>query len=338
VRDLSKASAWELLGLLRRIPFRRSDRHLVAAPLYHATASGFAGIHLALGSTLHVMEKFDPVEFLATVDREKITTSALVPTMLRAILEIPAEQRAKFDARSLRIIVSTGSALPEGLERAAGETFGDVLYDLYGSTEMGYVTVATPQDKRACPGTIGLPIPGVEVALLDDRRQPVPDGEVGELFAKSRLTVEGYHANEAATKESRFGDYFSVGDLAIRDPRGYLKLVGRKTDMVISGGMNIYPAEIEAVLAAHPAIREAAVIGVPDEKWGETLVAFVVPKDRAEIPADGELIDFCKKSLAGYKVPRRFERAAGLPRNPTGKVLKQDLRAQVVGSAGATPV
>jgi len=329
VRDLSKAGLPAAVGLLRRVPFRVADRHLVAAPLYHATGSGFAAIHLELGGTLHVLEMFDPLAFLAAVDRERITTSALVPTMLRAILELPAAERSKFDVSSLRIIITTGSALSESLEHAARETLGDVLYDLYGSTEMAYVSVATPDDKRACPGTIGRAIPGVDVVLLDGDRRPVPDGEVGELFARSSLTVEGYHGNDAASRESRYGDYFSVGDLAVRDSRGYLKLVGRKTDMVISGGMNVYPAEIEAVLSAHPAIREAAVIGVPDEKWGEALVAFVVRKPGATLPADEELVAFCRQSLAGYKVPRRFERVSELPRNPTGKVLKQELRARV---------
>jgi fatty-acyl-CoA synthase len=328
VRDLVRASPTEMLGLLRRVPFRRSDRHLVAAPLYHATGSGFATIHLSLGATLYILEKFDPIAFLATADREKITTSALVPTMLRAILEQPAEERAKFDTTSVRMIVTTGSPLPEGVFVAACETFGDVVYDLYGSTEMGHVAVASPENKRACPGTIGRPIPGVDVLLLDDRRHPVPDGEVGELFARSSLTIEGYHGDDAATRASRFGDHFSVGDLAVRDSRGYLQLVGRKTDMVISGGMNVYPAEIEAVLGAHPAIREAAVIGVPDETWGEALVAFIVFRTPAEVPANEELIAFCKKSLAGYKVPRRFERVDELPRNPTGKVLKRELRAR----------
>jgi fatty-acyl-CoA synthase len=164
--------------------------------------------------------------------------------------------------------------------------------------------------------------------LLDGRRHPVPDGEVGELFARSSLTIEGYHGNDAATRSSRCGDHFSVGDLAVRDSGGYLHLVGRKTDMVISGGINVYPAEIEAVLAAHPAIREAAVIGVPDETWGEALVAFIVPHRSAAIPRTEELIAFCKNSLSGYKVPRRFEPIDELPRNPTGKVLKGELRAR----------
>ncbi|MET0154371.1 MAG: AMP-binding protein [Candidatus Binatia bacterium] len=331
VRDLSKASVAALAGLLRRVPFRRSDRHLVAAPLYHATASGFATLHLGLGSTLTILERFEPIDFLRSVDQERITTSALVPTMLRTLVDVPAAEASRFDVSSLRILVSTGSTLGESLERAVHERFGDVLYDLYGSTEMGHVTVATPQDKRACPGTIGRPFPGVDVVLLDDQRRPVPEGQIGEVFARSSLTVEGYHGDEAATRQSRHGEYFSGGDLAVRDARGYLKLVGRKTDVIISGGVNLYPAEIEAILAAHPAIREAAIVGKPDEKWGESPVAFVSAEPGAAIPTDEELVEFCKRSLAGYKVPRRFERVEALPRNPTGKVRKHELRARLRG-------
>jgi long-chain acyl-CoA synthetase len=328
VREVSRSGFAALLGLLRRVPLRRSDRHLVAAPLYHATGAGFALIHAALGATIYVPRRFEPLEFLRLVDRERITTSALVPTMLQALVELPAEQRRQYDASTLRILVTTGSALSDALEKAVRTTFGEVLYDVYGSTELAHVTVATPADKRACPGTIGRPVPGVDVVLLDDERKPVADGEVGELFARSDLAIEGYHGDESATGGSRFGDYFSVGDLAVRDPRGFLKLVGRKTDMVISGGMNVYPAEIEAVLAAHSAIREAAVVGVPDEKWGERVVAFVVAKPGATLPSDAALVRFCKKSLAGYKVPRRFGRLHELPRNPTGKILKKDLCAR----------
>ena len=330
VRDLSKAGVAPLLGLLRRIPLRRSDRHLVAAPLYHATASGFATLHLGLGATVVILEKFDPIDFLRAVDRERITTSALVPTMLRALVDVRVPEASRFDLSSIRILVSTGAALGEPLERAVRARFGDVLYDLYGSTEMGHVTVAAPDDKRASPGTIGRPFPGVDVMLLDEHRNPVPDGQIGELFAKSSLTIEGYHGNETATRQARHGEYFSVGDLAVRDAQGYLKLVGRKSDVVISGGVNLYPAESEDVLASHPAIREAAVVGMPDEKWGESLVAFVVAEIGAVVPADDELVRFCKRSLASYKVPRRFERVAALPRNPTGKVRKDELRARLL--------
>jgi fatty-acyl-CoA synthase len=328
VRDLARAGMRPLLDFLRVVPLRRSDRHLVAAPLYHATGSGFATIHISLGATLFLMPHFDPREFLRIVARERITTTALVPTMIRTILQLPEDERRAHDVSSLRVMVSTGSALSEALKQSAREYFGEVIYDLYGSTEMGWVTVATPADQRRKPGSVGRPVPGTDVVILSEDRRPLPDGEVGELFARSELTVEGYHGNAEATAESRWGDHFSVGDLAVRDSEGYIRLVDRKTDMVISGGMNIYPAEIEKVLAAHPKILDAAVVGVPDEHWGEALVAFIVARP-GTAPEEAEVSEHCRRELAGYKVPRRFRFVTELPRNPTGKVLKNELKARV---------
>lgn len=330
VRDLARGGLGTILNLLSVVPFRRSDRHLVAAPLYHATGSGFATIHVTLGATIYVLEHFDPIRFLEMVDREKITTTALVPTMLRRVLELPSELRNRYDVSSLRVIICTGSPLTPKLKEQAREALGPVVYDLYGATEMGWVTVATPEDQLRKPASVGRAVPGTEVVLLSGKREPVPDGEIGELFAKNDLTIEGYHANEEATRKSRWNGYFSVGDLAVRDADGYITIVDRKTDMVISGGMNIYPAEIEAVLLTHPKVFEAAVVGVPDEEWGESLVGFFVPREGQEV-SDEELIAFCREHLAGYKVPRRFHRLAELPRNPTGKVLKKELRGQVTG-------
>jgi fatty-acyl-CoA synthase len=327
VRDLSGAGIGTLIQLLRIVPFRRSDRHLVSAPLYHATGSGFATTHIGLGATLLLMDKFDPVEFLRFVDREKITTTALVPTMLRSILMIPEEERRKYDVSSMRVIICTGSALPQRLKEESRAYFGDVLYDLYGSTEMGWVTVATPQAQREKPGSIGKAVPGTEVALISEAGEPVPDGQVGELFAANKLLIEGYYKNDEATRKSRWRNLFSVGDLAVRDAQGYITLVDRKTDMVISGGMNIYPAEVEDALVSHPKVLEAGVIGVPDEHWGEALLAFVVPRPGESITED-EMMDHCRKSLAGYKIPRKFHLLEELPRNPTGKILKQVLKAK----------
>ena len=328
VRDLSKSGLGSLLDLLSVIPLRQSDRHLVAAPLYHATGSGFATIHITLGATLHLMEHFHPVEFLQIVSREGITTTALVPTMLRAIVSLPDEERRRYDVSSLRVIVCTGSRLPEDLKKIAREWLGPVLYDLYGATEMGWVTVATPQDQVRRPCSVGRPVPGTDVVLLREDRTPATDGDVGELFARNRLTVEGYYRNPDATEKSRWGEYFSVGDLAVRDPDGYVTLVDRKTDMVISGGMNIYPAEIEQVLAQHPGVADAAVIGVPDEYWGESLLAFVVPRP-GHSPDEGDIIAHCRRTLSGYKVPKRIQFVPELPRNPTGKILKKELRKQL---------
>ena len=327
VRDAAKAGIGTLVELLRMVPFRRSDRHLVAAPLYHATGSGFLTIHIGIGATVVMMDKFDPVEFLRLVDQEKITTTAVVPTMLRAILMLPAKEREKYDVSSMRIIICTGSALPENLKKESRAYFGEVLYDLYGSTEMGWVTVATPEAQREKPGSIGKAVPGVDVVLLSEEKKPVATGEIGELFASNKLVIEGYHKNEKATRESTWEGYFSVGDLAIRDEQGYITLVDRKTDMVISGGMNIYPAEIEQVLMSHPKVLEAGVIGVPDEHWGEALLACVAARPGEAVTED-ELMDFCRKSLAGYKIPRKFQLLDELPRNPTGKILKKELRSR----------
>ncbi|MFQ5456971.1 MAG: class I adenylate-forming enzyme family protein, partial [Myxococcota bacterium] len=333
VRDAAKAGIGTLVELLRMIPFKRSDRHLVAAPLYHATGSGFLTVHIGLGATIVMMDKFDPVEFLRIVDREKITTTALVPTMLRSILLLPESERSKYDVSSMRVIVCTGSALSQKLKDQSRAYFGESLYDLYGSTEMGWVTVATPEAQRDKPGSIGKAVPGVDVVLLSEEKKAVGPGEIGELYAKNKLLIEGYHKNDQATRDSTWKGYFSVGDLAVRDEAGYITLVDRKTDMVISGGMNIYPAEIEQILTSHPKVLEAGVIGVEDEHWGEALLACVVAQPGGSITVD-ELMDFCRKSLAGYKIPRRFELLEELPRNPTGKILKKELRARF-GSAGA---
>ncbi|MEA2626358.1 MAG: fatty-acyl-CoA synthase [Candidatus Binatota bacterium] len=327
VREIARTGIGSFLDFLRVIPLRRSDRHLVAAPLYHATGSGFALLHASLGSTLVLLRTFDPRVFLRTVHEHRITTTAVVPTMLRSILSLPPDERERYDLSSLRVVVSTGSALPPALKEDARALLGDVVYDLYGATEMGWVAVATPDDVRSRPETVGRIVPGTDVVLLSDDRQPVPPGQVGELFARSAFTIEGYHGNEAATLASRWGDYFGVGDLAVLDADGYLTLVDRKADVVISGGANVYPAEVERVLSAHPAVREAAVVGRPDEHWGEALVAFLVPaaQDR---PVDDALIEHCRRHLSGYKVPRIFRWIDELPRNPTGKVLKKELRAR----------
>jgi fatty-acyl-CoA synthase len=241
---------------------------------------------------------------------------------------LPEAERAKHDVSSMRVIICTGSALPQKLKDMSREYFGESLYDLYGSTEMGWVTIATPQDQIARPGSVGKAVPGTLVELIGEDGRPVADGQVGELYAKNKLLVEGYHKNEEASKKALWGEYFSVGDLATRDQDGYIQIVDRKTDMVISGGMNIYPAEIEDVLVSHPKILEAGVVGVPDEKWGEAMVAFVVPSPGKTLTED-EVMDHCRKSLAGYKIPRQIRFVEELPRNPTGKILKKELKARL---------
>ena len=249
--------------------------------------------------------------------------------MLHRVLEVPAETRRKYDTRSLRARFSGGAPLPAPVAIDFMDAFGDVVFNFYGATETGLVTLAKPQDLRDAPGTIGKAIPGNEIRLLDDDKREVGDGSVGELFVKNKLLVAGYHDDENATSESMVAGFFSVGDLARRDRDGNYFIEGRKRDMVISGGVNVYPAEVEGVLEAHPDIAEVAVVGVPDREWGERVRAFVVRRGGSTVD-EGALKNFAKERLAGPKVPRDFVFIDALPRNPTGKVLKRELRERAV--------
>ncbi|MDB4994859.1 MAG: O-succinylbenzoic acid--CoA ligase, partial [Myxococcaceae bacterium] len=226
--------------------------------------------------------------------------------------------------------------LPGPLALEVMDRFGDVLFNFYGATETGLVTLAKPQDLRASPGTIGKVVPGNEIRLLDDAGHEVPPGTVGELYVLNKMLVAGYHQDEAATQESMREGFFSVGDLARCDRDGRYFIEGRKRDMVISGGVNVYPAEVEGVLEAHPAIAEVAVVGVEDPEWGERVRAFIVKRAGMTID-EGELRAFVRERLAGAKVPRDFVFLDALPRNPTGKVLKRELRTGQAYTAPSAP-
>ena len=220
---------------------------------------------------------------------------------------------------------SGGAPLPAPLAIDFMDAFGDVLFNFYGATETGLVTLAKPADLRAAPGTIGKALPGNEIRLLGEDGREVKPGEVGELYVKNKMLVAGYHNDDDATRASMVDGFFSVGDLARRDASGHYFIEGRKRDMVISGGVNVYPAEVEGVLEQHPDVAEVAVIGVPDREWGERVRAFVVKKAGASLD-EGALKAFVRERLAGPKVPRDFVFIDALPRNPTGKVLKRELR------------
>jgi fatty-acyl-CoA synthase len=207
--------------------------------------------------------------------------------------------------------------------------FGDVLFNCYGATETALVTMAKPEDLRAAPGTIGKVLPGNEVRLLDDAGREVGVGEVGELYARNKMLVAGYHNDDESTRSSMRDGFFSVGDLARKDRDGRYFIEGRKRDMIISGGVNVYPAEVEAALEANPEVAEVAVVGVDDREWGERVKAFVVRKKGSSLD-EGALKLWCRERLAGPKVPREFAFLDVLPRNPTGKVLKRELRAMTV--------
>lgn len=324
VRTFGRDAHLAYLYMLAELPVRADDRHLAVCPLYHSTAFAFATITLLLGGSVHVERRFDAQHTLEVIARERITTTAMVPTMLHRLLQLPPATLAAHDTRSLRAILSGGAPLSGTLAREVCEAFGHVLYNFYGATETGINTVATPEELLRAPGTIGHAVGGNDLRILDDDGHPVPDGATGELFVKNSMLVR-YHRDDEATRASMRDGHFSVGDLAHRDRHGLFHLDGRKRDMLISGGVNVYPAEIEEVLASHPSIAEVAVVGAPDPDLGERVRAFVALRIGASASAE-EIVAFARTKLSGPKLPREIVFLEELPKNPTGKILKRELR------------
>jgi acyl-CoA synthetase (AMP-forming)/AMP-acid ligase II len=313
-----------LIALLSKIPLRTGDTTLIAAPLFHAWGLGHFALGMLFGSTLILRRRFDPEETLRIIEEEQITVLALVPVMLQRIMELPETTRRRYDTSSLRVIALSGSALSGELATRAMDAFGDVLYNLYGSTEVAWVSIATPADLRAAPGTVGRPPLGTVIKLVDDDGNEVPAGQTGRIFVGNGLLFEGYTGG--GSKDVLEG-LMSIGDVGHFDEEGRLFVDGRDDDMIVSGGENVFPQEVEELLAEHPAVAEASVVGVPDDKFGQRLKAFCVLRDGQEATAE-QLKDHVKHHLATYKVPRDIEFLDQLPRNATGKVLKRELRQQ----------
>ena len=326
-RSLRQTGLEAFAEMALRVGMRHDDRHLVVCPLYHSGAVAFANLMLALGASLHVREQFDAEAFLADITKHQISSAFVVPTMLVRLLELPEATRARYDTSSLRWVMSGAAPLAPETAARFQAAFGPVLWNFYGATETGLVTLAGPDDHVARPGTVGRRLRGNELRILDEAGKPVAPGEVGELYVRNAMLIAGYHRDEGATRSAMRDGFFSVGDLARIDEDGYLYLASRTHDMVISGGVNIYPREIEDRLHEHPAVAEAAVVGLPDAEWGEVVTAFVVPRAGAALEAE-EIRGFCRETLAGFKGPRRVEIVNDLPRSPTGKVLKRQLVAE----------
>ncbi|MFL6124083.1 acyl-CoA synthetase [Actinophytocola sp.] len=307
---------------LDRIPLRAGECTVMAAPLFHGTGLSQFLLSFALGSTVVLRRRFDPEATLGAVQDNAATALVLVPTMLRRILDLGAEILGKYDTSSLRIIFCAGSALPPELGNRATEAFGDVVHNLYGSTEVAVATVATPQDWRRAPGTVGRAPVGCRVALYDeDGRKITAPHVVGRVFVGSMLSFEGY--TDGRHKEVIDGLLCS-GDLGHFDDDGLLFIDGRDDDMIVSGGENVFPGEVENLLVEHPGVVEAAVVGVPDDEYGQRLVAYVVT--RPGVTVDGEeLKAYVKGNLARFKAPREIVFVDELPRNATGKLLKDKL-------------
>ena len=325
VRRFPKEQREAVMRFVLETPMHANDRHLVVCPMYHSTAFGFIAMNLAIGATLVIAPRFEPTEVLALIERERITSTAMVPTMLHRLAELPDEVIQRYDTRSLRAVFSGGAPLSGTLARRFMERFGHVLYNFYGATETGINTLATPEELLCSPGTIGHGVPGNEIRLLDDEGRDVPRGQTGELYVRNSMLVKGYHRDEGATRASMRDGFFSVGDLAHEDDNGLFHIDGRKRDMIISGGVNVYPAEVEETLMRHPAIAEAAVVGVPDDEWGERVRAFVSLRS-GEHATEQDIVAWAKREMGGPKVPREVIVLPELPKNPTGKILKRELR------------
>ncbi|HLZ58854.1 MAG TPA: AMP-binding protein [Ktedonosporobacter sp.] len=324
----------EIISIIQAFELADSDVHLLAGPYYHSAPSAFATIHILLGSTIVIMPKYDPVLAFELIDRHKITTTFMAPTLLQRLVDVPEEVFSRYDVTSLRSIILGGAPCPYALKVRAIARFGERIWEFYGATETAIVTILRPEDQLRKPGSCGQVGPGQEIRLLDAAGNEVPNGTPGEMWSSYSSLAEYYNKPEATARSMRDG-FFSVGDIAYRDEEGYYYICDRKIDMVISGGVNIYPAEIEAALSAHPAIADVAVIGVPDPLWGESVKAVVELHPGASASAD-ELIAFCGERLADYKKPRSVDFIAELPRNPAGKLLKAQIRKPYWQDVGRT--
>ena len=311
------------VAVFSRIPLRRREATVVTCPLFHAWGFAHLGLAMLLGSTLVLSRRFDAELVLAQVAEQRATAVVAVPVLLARLLDVDADVRAGYDLSTLRVVALSGSALPPSLATRALDAFGEVVYDLYGSTEVGYAAIATPADLRAAPGTVGTAPFGVTVEILGADDAPVADGETGRIFVGSGLAFAGYTSGE---DKARVRGLVSSGDTGRRDAQGRLFVAGRDDDMVITGGENVFPGEIEDALRSHPDVADVCVAGVPDEAYGARLVAWVVPRDGAS-PSQQVLADHVGSRLARFKVPREVHLVAELPRNATGKVLRRELIA-----------
>jgi acyl-CoA synthetase (AMP-forming)/AMP-acid ligase II len=310
-----------LAAMFSRIPLRAGERTMIAAPMFHSWGLAHFTLGLALNSTYVLERHFDPERTLRAIEESGATALVVVPVMMQRILQLPEETLAKYELSKLRVTAASGSALPGALAIEWMDRFGDNLYNLYGSTEVAWATIATPDDLRAAPGTAGLPPRGTVVRIVDPEGREMPRGETGRVFVGNEMAFEGYTGGGG--KEILEGLLCS-GDVGHFDGAGRLFIDGRDDEMIVSGGENVFPREVEDLLAGHAAVAEVAVIGVEDEEFGQRLKAFVVLVERGSLGED-ELKAHVKENLARYKIPREVVFLDSLPRNATGKILKREL-------------
>lgn len=304
------------------------DVNLTPGAIYHAAPIIFMLLAVNIGGTSIIMETFDPEEMLRLIDNHNCSNAFVAPTMLQLIHQQPESIKSKYDLSSMKTLISAGAALSTSAKTATTELFGgEVLNEFYGSTEAGWNTNLKPRDQLKKPRSCGKPVMGWEIQLLDDDGNVVkkPD-EVGEIFVRGDYIFDGYLDNPEATAAAFRGEWFSAGDLGLFDEDGYFFIVGRKKDMIISGGANIYPEEIEDCLHGCPGISDVAVIGLADEIWGEIVTAVVQASPETSVN-EGDIKQFCEGRIASYKKPRQIRFMDEIPRNPSGKILKNELRS-----------
>ncbi|MGO8896549.1 MAG: class I adenylate-forming enzyme family protein [Streptosporangiaceae bacterium] len=319
-----------LAALLNLFGYRPDDIYITSGPLYHSGPSAFMGAGLLYGQTIIVQRKFDAGDWLRLVDTYKASSTFSAPALVRMICALPREVKDRYDRSSMRVMVANAAPWSYALKQQYVADFPPgSLFEVYGSTELGVDTVLMPEDQMRKPGSCGKPAPGIEIRLFDDDGNDVtgtgPD-HPGEVFVRSKGAFDTYYKNDASYESNSRGDFHTVGDVAYWDDEGYLYICDRKTDMIISGGMNIYPAEIEAALEQHPEIYDVAVFGIPSDEWGEVVHATVVRSPGSSLTAE-EITAFAREHLASYKVPRSVDFMDELPRTGSGKLLKRQLRA-----------
>jgi acyl-CoA synthetase (AMP-forming)/AMP-acid ligase II len=321
----SGGGATELKAMLDRVPWHTEETTVVVAPMFHAW--GFSQLIFAasMACTVVTRRKFDPEATLALVDHHQATGLCVVPVMFDRIMDLPDEVRHRYSGRSLRFATASGSRMRPDVVTRFMDEFGDIIYNNYNATEAGMIATATPIDLRAAPDTAGKPAIGTEIRILDADFNEVPTGEVGQIFVRNSNRFDGY--TSGSHKDFHDG-FMASGDVGRLDEAGRLYVVGRDDEMIVSGGENVYPIEVEKTLAAHPDVAEATVLGVDDEQYGQRLAAFVVLTPGARVAVD-DLKQHVRDNLANYKVPREIVVLDELPRSSTGKIARRDLLAQL---------
>jgi acyl-CoA synthetase (AMP-forming)/AMP-acid ligase II len=307
---------------------RRDDVHLAVLPMFHIAAF-LTYAYVTNGGTLVMQQEFSPEEAFELMEHEQVTSTCLVPTIISMMTAHHA--REKYDLSKLRLVIYGGSSIPPGALRRALAAFGCEFHQQYGLTESGGQTILRPVDHDADDelrlGSAGTEAVSVQVRIVDTHDRDLPDGELGEIVCRSPSLMVGYWNRPEATAEALRSGWFHSGDIGYRDANGYVHVADRRNDMIVTGGENVYPREVELVLSEHEAIDEIAVVGTPDDRWGQIVTAVLVGDD---LPSDQALRAWAEERLAAYKVPRVWLRQSELPRNATGKVLKHELREQLL--------